>query len=307
MARKAGIQMLVFMLVSLWITGTVSAAPKLQVEVNNSSVAGVVTESGHTMVPLKAFERFGNLSMQWVAQTKKVTIKRDSTVIQLTVGDRTAYINDNPVQLEVAAKIVDGRVTVPLRFIAEALGARITVDAVANTVWIQERASAAILKNYNSSDLAASRIAALQIPVDGSTPSRLIEESTAGDPEVFSESYYFAKGKSDGYYLQNGHFVTYFEIKDNIRQAVWEASLDNTKEATNKDITSVFGHPIYKEYGKRPAQAEEYVYFYTSIWGSSVTYGVANVDGTSSELGRLMDWPDTRKQFVVAIPGETKR
>lgn len=165
MLRKAGLYLLIVMLASLGTMGTVSADAKLKVMVNNSNVNyGVQIVSGQTMVPLKAFESFKNTSIQWEARTKQVTIVRDSVKIKLAVGSRTAWKNSESVQLDAPASIMDGRVTVPLRFIAEALGARVTVDATTNTVWVQERANAKLVQNYNSRDLVVSRIAAFTFP-----------------------------------------------------------------------------------------------------------------------------------------------
>lgn len=301
MLRKAGLYLLIVMLVSLGTMGTVSAEAKLKVMVNNSSVNyGVHIVSGQTMVPLKAFESFKNTSIQWEARTKQVTIIRDSMKIKLIVGSRTAWKNSESVQLDAPARIMDGRVTVPLRFIAEALGARVTLDASTNTVRVQERANAKLVQNYNSNDLVVSRIAALQFPFEERGPSQL-----TGDNEALSMSYYFPEGRSDGYFIIYGHFVSYYEIKDNIRTVVWEADLDDSKEADKQDFTAIFGHPIAKEYGKAPVLATSYAYYYTSVWGSQIICGIVNVDGTTKVSGKSLNW-ENNKPFVVAIPGETE-
>jgi hypothetical protein len=299
--KRKGLLFFIVMLLSSSMIGTVSAAPKLRIMVNNSSVdVGVQIVSGKTLVPLKAFERFKNTSIQWDANTKQATIARDSMKIKLAVGSRTAWKNSDAVQLDVSAKIVDGRVAVPLRFIAEALGARVTVDAATNTVWVQERANAKLVQNYNSNDLVVSRIAALQFPVEEREPSKL-----TGDNEALSMTYYFPEGRSDDYFILYGHFVKYYEIKDNIVKLVWEADLDMSKEATNKDFTAIFGYPVAKEYGKAPVLAPSYASFYTSVWGSQIIYGMVNADGTTKVSGQSLYWGNN-EPFVVAIPGETK-
>lgn len=123
MIRKAGLQFLIFMLFSLCGIGSAVAASNLKVMVNNSSVEyGVVLVSGRTMVPIKVFQSFNNTVIQWDAVAKKATITRDATVIELISGERTASVNSKLVPLDAPVKIVEGRVTVPLRFIAEALG-----------------------------------------------------------------------------------------------------------------------------------------------------------------------------------------
>lgn len=302
MLRKLSLQLFVIMLLTTTLSSVVLAAPQLQVKVNSSMISGVVTSQGHTLVPLKAFERFSGMTIQWDKKAKKATVKRDGTTIRITAGQRTAFINDKFVNLEVPAKMADGVPVVPLRFIAGALGAKVTVDAASRTIWVQERATSALMTDYSSSDLVKARIAALRIPLDESRPSRL-----TGDNEAMSDVYYFAKGKSDGYYVLSGQFVTYYEIKDGIRQAVWEADLSGVKKPSDKDIEAVFGLSVAKEYGQRPALAEEYVYYNTNIWGSSIIYGTVKVGGTPQEAGRITDWGDSRNPFIVAIPGESRR
>lgn len=302
LVRKAGLQVFAFMLFLLCTMETASAAPKLQVLVNNSSLNnGVQIVYGKTMVPLNAFQSFNNIVIQWNAAAKQATIVRDTTVIKLNVGQRTAWVNAKPVQLDAPAKIVNGRVTVPLRFIAEALGAKVTVDVAANKVWIQERASAAILNNYNSNDLTTSRIAALRIPYEERQLSQL-----SSDSEALSSTYYFPEGRSDSYFMVYGQIVTYVEIKDKIRSTVWEAKLDSSKEATSTDFTVMFGYPIAKENGKPPVLSPSYAYFYNSIWGSNIMFGIINSDGSSKIPGQSVYWSDSIKDFIMAIPGETK-
>lgn len=301
MKRKVGLYCLVIILVSLVTMGTASANSKLKIMINNSSLNyGVQIVAGQTMVPLKAFESFKNISIQWEARTKQVTIVRDAMKIKLAVGSRTAWKNAEAVQLDASARILDGRVTVPLRFIAEALGAKVTVDATTNKVWVQERASAKLVQSYNSDDLVASRIAALQFPVEEREPSQL-----TGDNEALSISYYFPEGRSDGYFMMYGHFVSYYEIKDNIRKVVWEADLDNSKVADKQDFTAIFGYPIAKQYGKAPVLAPSYAYYYTSVWGSQIICGIVNVDGTIKVPGKSLSW-ENNKPFIVAIPGEKR-
>lgn len=88
-----------------------------------------VIENGRTLVPLRAiFEPLG-ATVQWDADTQTVTSTKGSTVIALTLGQTTAYINNNPVLLSVPAKAINGRTMVPLRFVSEALGCEVNWDA----------------------------------------------------------------------------------------------------------------------------------------------------------------------------------
>ena len=95
-----------------------------------------VLESNRTLVPLRAvFEALG-MTVEWDQESRTVTAVNSDTVIRLTVGDTTAYVNGAPVQLETAAKMVADRTLVPVRFIAESAGLQVEWDQASQTVVI---------------------------------------------------------------------------------------------------------------------------------------------------------------------------
>lgn len=78
-----------------------------------------------TLVPLRAiFESLG-AEVSWDQNTATATATKDETTISIAVGNKTAYINGAPTELDVPAKIIDGRTLVPVRFISESLGAKV--------------------------------------------------------------------------------------------------------------------------------------------------------------------------------------
>lgn len=78
---------------------------------------------GNTMVPLRAiFESLG-ANVNWDADTKTVTAIKDETTVKLTIGDKTAYKNDQGIELSEPGTIINGSTLVPLRFVAESFGA----------------------------------------------------------------------------------------------------------------------------------------------------------------------------------------
>jgi len=84
-------------------------------------------ERGRTFVPLRAtFELF---SIELDFNRGVITGTQGNTVIRLTLGNRIAYVNNRQIILDVAPFAINGRTMVPVRFIAESLGA--------NVEWIQ--------------------------------------------------------------------------------------------------------------------------------------------------------------------------
>ncbi|MBT9157221.1 MAG: Oligopeptide-binding protein AppA [Firmicutes bacterium] len=94
-----------------------------------------VVQNGRTLVPMRAiFESLG-AQVHWDDATSTVTAYRREAAIALQIGNRTAWVNGPSRQLDVPPIIVGGRTMVPLRFVAEALGATVGWDgAVTVTV-----------------------------------------------------------------------------------------------------------------------------------------------------------------------------
>jgi hypothetical protein len=116
------------------------AAAQVQVTVNQTPIVfegqPPVERGGRVLVPLRGvLERLGAF-VRYDDLTKTVTALRGGTNITLPVGSRRALIGDRAVTLEVPATIVGGSVLVPLRFVAESLGARVTYDVGTQSVAI---------------------------------------------------------------------------------------------------------------------------------------------------------------------------
>lgn len=60
----------------------------------------------------------------------------DINKISLKLGERTPYVNGQKHNMDVAPEVVNNRTLVPIRFIAEALGAEVTWDNAASTMGI---------------------------------------------------------------------------------------------------------------------------------------------------------------------------
>lgn len=92
--------------------------------------------AGRVLVPLRGiFERLGaQVVFDPVAQT--VTATRDALTVILRLGSREARINQRIVLLDIPPLALRGRTMVPLRFVSEALGARVDWDERTRTVMI---------------------------------------------------------------------------------------------------------------------------------------------------------------------------
>lgn len=95
-----------------------------------------INYEGRVLVPLRViFESMG-AEVEWIGETKEVIGTKDNLLIKLRVESDIAYVNDNIVSLDVPAKIFNGRTLVPVRFIAESLGADVSWDGFQKMVGI---------------------------------------------------------------------------------------------------------------------------------------------------------------------------
>lgn len=93
-------------------------------------------EQGRTLVPLRGvFEALG-AQVTFDPATQTVVAVRAGRTVILRVGSPTARVNGKQVDLEVPARVRDGRTLVPLRFVAEALGVTVRWDPAAGAVHI---------------------------------------------------------------------------------------------------------------------------------------------------------------------------
>ena len=120
-------------------TFSVVAQSDISVEINGEKMqfdVMPIEENGRVLVPMRAiFEELG-AGIFWDDTTWTVTAEKGDKKIILHVGSPYARVNKDDVPLDVPAKIVDGRTLVPVRFVAETLGAFVDWDESTNTVKI---------------------------------------------------------------------------------------------------------------------------------------------------------------------------
>ena len=93
-----------------------------------------VIRNGRVLVPFRAlFEAFG-ATVGWQEATETVTGRLGIISISLRLNRPEAVVNGRTVQLDVAPVVMGGRTLVPLRFIAENLGADVRWDERTQTV-----------------------------------------------------------------------------------------------------------------------------------------------------------------------------
>ncbi|MCD8238860.1 MAG: glycosyl hydrolase family 18 protein [Clostridiales bacterium] len=75
-------------------------------------------------------------SISWDNDSREVTVKNSETVIVIPVGSKTIYKNGSPLTVNAASMIVNGYTMIPVRAVAEGLGANVGFDNSTRTVSI---------------------------------------------------------------------------------------------------------------------------------------------------------------------------
>jgi hypothetical protein len=125
-----------FLLIGL-LAGQASAYG-ISIIVNGSQVSSDVPPqivNGCTMVPVRVISEAIGANVSWDPDTQTVTLLDNGVHVAMTLGGYTLE-NGSPITLDNPAQIINGRVMVPIRFIAEAFGCQVNWDAANQAVEI---------------------------------------------------------------------------------------------------------------------------------------------------------------------------
>nr|WP_282435642.1 stalk domain-containing protein [Paenibacillus sp. SZ31] len=133
---------------TLFVVSAAQAAPGSQIDeisiiVNDSVVQSdvkPVVHKGTTLIPLRVLEESLGVSLNWNSSTQTITVIKGDALGVLIIGNPTASVKIGDVEEKVAldqpAKIIQNRVMVPVRFIAELFGAKVVWNFTIKTIII---------------------------------------------------------------------------------------------------------------------------------------------------------------------------
>ncbi|MGG0825223.1 copper amine oxidase N-terminal domain-containing protein [Paenibacillus turicensis] len=117
--------------------GKAEASTKIPIFVNGERVkfeVEPIQTEGTTLVQFTPIFQKLDLFFQWDGGTKTVTAVKENLKIELTAGKKQAIIDGRVSNLQVAPRIVKGKMFIPLRLVSEATGAGISIKN--NTIFI---------------------------------------------------------------------------------------------------------------------------------------------------------------------------
>ncbi|WNS41803.1 copper amine oxidase N-terminal domain-containing protein [Paenibacillus sp. MMS20-IR301] len=281
---------------ALTTAGTVSAAVKpIEIVMNNAfvdtDIAPYIT-NGTTMVPLQVAQKIPGISVQWNNQSKTVTIIRGSETITLVAGQKTAKVGNKEVKLEAASNLKQGRVMVPLRFIAESTQSYVLWNAKQRIVFVA-KASEELKDQFNSTILSEARTAALKYPVVSSLKSFDVVNESQG------QMYYFPEGRADQFFLSGGNGISYYEITGDYCLQKWSATFNSVKASSGLFF---FPQKITNQDGTIPKLTDRVVFYNFMGPIGAASYGFIETSGEIITLGQK----GMKLGEIFEIPEETK-
>lgn len=125
----------------------------------SATVKGEATElltapkvvNGTTLLPLRFVgEKVAGATVNWDSATKKVTLIKDGTKVEVAIGSKTV-VNNGVASEILAAPIIENGVTlVPLRFISESMGLTVDFDSTTKKITITSPAENVVVPNNNA-------------------------------------------------------------------------------------------------------------------------------------------------------------
>lgn len=148
MKRKlASIIALVLALCTLMATGAMAASADMgvTVRVNGYTVSfpdgqPYIDANSRTMIPVRFVTEQLGAKVSWNGDTETAIIEKDGICVEMTIGSDTLSVTQDgtttAVKMDTASVLKDGRTYVPIRYVAEALGAYVEYSELYKTVGI---------------------------------------------------------------------------------------------------------------------------------------------------------------------------
>jgi hypothetical protein len=123
------------------ITWTINGATAINVTVDGKAVnfpdaKPFIDGSGRTLLPVRFVTEALGAKVEWKANVQEVYITKDTINISLRINDRDIVINNEIKTMDTKAIIKEDRTFVPIRYVAEGLGAKVGWNDSTKTVII---------------------------------------------------------------------------------------------------------------------------------------------------------------------------
>ncbi|MDQ0874256.1 hypothetical protein QFZ77_002915 [Paenibacillus sp. V4I3] len=296
-----------------------NAAKDISIWVKNKQLqidSPPVNVEGTVLVPLRDISESLGASVEWNQEQKTAIVTKWSKKISLTIGEKTAWVENSAVDeefyvwFEVSVRTINNRVYVPLRLIAEQLGYK--VDYNGNIVSIQSPYAGRYNENYFaqilSGDLERSR--SILTANMGAYGLRNYENPPLKTIQPASRvAFLFPEGEALRFFMiENNETITFFEYKDDFFVATWQA---NVEQIEGNAAQQLFTDKLKDRTGSTPKINKPFLYFYVEPYGLTVhRSGRIDVDGKYTETGYKNEREDVTNSFgtiSLVLPNEARK
>ncbi len=88
-----------------------------ETSISVENLKAVTDEDGINCVPIRAIAEKLNFNIEWDGTNQTAKLDKDGTHIEIKIGDDAVKKNDDIIQLNTAAKLIDDFTYVPTRFV----------------------------------------------------------------------------------------------------------------------------------------------------------------------------------------------
>ena len=227
-----------------------------------------IIENSRTLVPVRFIGEALGAKIGWSEKQQKVSITKGNESIQLIIGENIVVVGSKKVELDVPAKLLNGRTLVPLRFISEIFGCQVGWDSKTYTVTI------ATIKETPAQQINEVKSISISEKVESETAYKNISEAIYAKYKNLGNKVVLTSDSNGVYYDPNGVPSDYkfntplmfkFGYSGSEYAILMRRPADETAKAILKDILKVFypkdyesAYKIYIEYlNRKPSSADK--------------------------------------------------
>lgn len=116
------------------------------VKIKSDVAPYIVPKANVTMVPLRVISESLKAKVGWTQKTQTATISQGDLKLTMKVGQKYALVNGIQTPLDSSVQLKSGRAMVPLRFVSEQLGLRVTWYGSVSTIKLESKAGVSSLR-----------------------------------------------------------------------------------------------------------------------------------------------------------------
>ena len=302
--------------------------------------------NGSTMIPVRGVFQSMGATVQWLPESQEVAVEKDSLLVMLQVNNKNAKVNGTPQVLETAPLIRDGSTYLPLRFVAEALGAKVDWDPGTHTASITFEGKTIQVKVSSSTAPAASSSATVQSftkKINGTNVTGVIIPANSGlKPKIAlangqvgtTQSLADMAKANNAVVAVNGTFFSAYEgipvpwnqlIKDgqvvhigNTGSAFGftkdgQVKMERLRIKISGSTEGSFKYPNnWYAFGVNhwPSETGNLAFLFNSAWGKNLGFShgtnIVVADGRVTKIGENEDVEIPANGFVISLHGSEK-